>query len=198
MTPFEKQQIRTLVWKEWRQVRAVIFMAVGILVLMMLIPMWSPIRVKDSFYMGTGMALLMLSFGLGVVPYGMELNDHTHAYLITRPVDHWKVFVVKLLWSLVPVWSLALIGGIQLAIGDHPGEMNPWRLIFAPMIFLAVQFFILLIPPMVPALILSVSAGLLAVWYLMIAPALLLPVLCGLFLAGSYILAGRRMRGPGW
>jgi hypothetical protein len=198
MTPFEKQQIRTLVWKEWRQVRMVVGMAVLILVIMPLMPLWSPIQIQDAFYTGTAIAFLMLSFGLGVVPYGMELNDHTNAYLITRPVDHWKVFMVKLLLSLVPVWILALIGGIQLAIGNHPGEMNPWRLIFAPMIFLAVQFFILLIPPMVPALILSVSAGLLAVWYLMIAPALLLPVLCSLFLAGSYMLAGKRMRGPGW
>lgn len=197
MTPFEKQQIRTLVWKEWRQVRVVIGLAVAIFVILPLMPLWSTIKAKDAFYMSTVIAFLLLSFGLGVVPYGMELNDHTNAYLITRPVEHKKVFWVKFLWSLIPVWSLALMGAIQMVITGQE-LMNPWRLIFTPMVFLAVQFFILLIPPMVPALILSISAGLLAVWYLTIAPVSLLVVLCVLLPVGSYVLAGKRMRGQGW
>ncbi len=189
MTPFEKQQIRTLVWKEWRQVRAVIGMAGGIFVLSLFMPLWSHMTIQQTFSLGTGMSFLMLSFGLGVVSYGMELNDHTNAYLITRPVEHWKVFMVKLLWSLVPVWIMAFLNAI---------DCISWRVLFAPAALLSVQFFILLIPPMVPALILSVSAGLLAVWYMKIVPMPLLLVLCCLFLAGSYKLAGRRMRGPGW
>ncbi len=198
MTPFEKQQIRTLVWKEWRQVRAVIGMGMGIIILFLLMPVWSPMKLGDAIYMGTVMALLLLSFGLGVVPYGMELNDHTNAYLITRPVEHWKVFVVKLLWSLFPVWILAFLMVLCFLISGQQIHISLWRMVFAPMVFLSVQFFILLIQPMVPSLILSISAGLLSIWCVRTTPWPLLVVLCGLFVVGSYMLAGNRMRRPGW
>jgi hypothetical protein len=204
MTPFEKQQLQQLIWKEGRQVGGVLGLAVGINVFAASLPLWTEVSWLDALTTGPVCALFIASFGLGVVSYGLELNDHTQAYLTTRPIAHWKVFLIKLLWTLIPISLLALLTGICWEGSSHQGpgsherplEFGFW--ILFPLVPLSIEFVILLIRPMIPSLIFAISVGIGFLWLLRFNPWWLALLFGCLFLVGNFYMSRYRMRGEGW
>jgi hypothetical protein len=207
MTDFEKTQLKTLLWKEWRQINAVAYMGLFVIVIMTLMPWFLERAGKmwEGFAFGTLMASLLACFGAGVVSYGMEFNDRTQAYLSTRPVSHRQRFWAKMGVGLAVVWFfnlLALNPFSRTTLFDLFKATEPGLGVCAgltTLVYLTVQFFILLIPPMVPALIFAISAGM---WGISLALVLAEPlsIWAASIVLGflTYFLSRWRLRGPGW
>lgn len=204
MTEFEWTQLRTLLWKEWRQVRGLFLMVLAILVLGPLFLAWSQgiTRDTDSFLVVLFQIMAFLgALGFGVLSYGLEFNDHTDQYLATRPLAHPRTFLVKILLGAglsAGLGFFATLSTLLVArVADEQwaylaGSLAPYWLVLGPCIYLAVMTAILAIPPIIPSLI---AACLIAL--AMVAAAMkvgMLPLLLApLFLYLSYRLAYRRV-----
>lgn len=95
MTELEKLQLKTLLWKEWKQVRVFVALAVFIIVAFGGMAVFDEIDLIDTLPGGAMMASVLTTLGLGVLAYGLEINEKTVSYLATRPVTHPQVFLVK-------------------------------------------------------------------------------------------------------
>jgi hypothetical protein len=208
MTTFEKTQLKTLLWKEWRQLAPVVYMSGLVIGICVAIPFFvSEAKRGDTLSFGSMFASLLACFGTGVVSYGIEFSDRTNRYLATRPVLFRQVFFVKIALGLLVVWSFAFIawaavvlfntGPIITYLFRPTSPFNHWWA-YGPLVFAAVQFIILLVDPMVPSLILAIAGGLLALFFCPAFSPLSLIGICLVLLGGSYYLARWRMRGEGW
>ncbi|MCA9413280.1 MAG: hypothetical protein KC944_18850 [Candidatus Omnitrophica bacterium] len=204
MTEFEWTQLRTLLWKEWRQVRGLFFMVLAILAGGPLYLAWVEgiTQDTDSFLVGLfQIAAFLGALGFGVLSYGLEFNDHTDQYLATRPLAHPRTFLVKTGLGLALSAAVGLVASIATLLVARmmnqewtyiAGEIAPYWWILGPCIYLAVMTAILAIPPIIPSLIAAclIALGMVAmsmkIWAL---PVLLAPV----FLFLSYQLAYRRV-----
>lgn len=205
MTEFEWTQLRTLLWKEWRQVRGLFFMVLAILVGGPLYLAWvAGIGQASLVILMTFLqfSLLMGAIGFGVLSYGLEFNENTDQYLATRPLAHSRTFIVKVGLGLVLSMAISFIANSEVAILAHVSNLDVnlalepdpslplWLL--SPCIYLAVMTAILAIPPIIPSLIAACLIALAMVAAAMkvgILPLLLAPV----FLYLSYRLAYRRV-----
>ncbi|MCG3198381.1 MAG: hypothetical protein HUU16_00650 [Candidatus Omnitrophica bacterium] len=212
MTDFEKQQIRNLLWKEWRAIRDVVILCLALVVspCFLAILFWES-RVLDLILAFLPTASVLACIGLGIQSYGLEFNERTSAYLCTRPISHTRVFLVKALIGLSGAWAVGIAAALQaggiagfLAYQSKPIEGVQWLiewqihwLFIAPATFLLVQVMMLLIPPMVPALIASIAVGLLTPQVMMGKPTVVLPLMPVLLVGLGFLcyhLARWRMR----
>jgi hypothetical protein len=210
MTELERLQMRTLIWKEWRQVRALFFMAIAILVGTALLPFtlladpnFSILLRRDFVCAGAALASVLTCLGLGVIGYGLEFSDRTASYLATRPVTHNQVFLVKvgtgLLACLVVAffaWVLVVATADTSMAGKPESDLRQWFVrwwLVAPTVFLAAQTTVLLIRPMVPALILASTVGILALYASLAASWWMLMPLWVVLVAASRFLASARL-----
>ena len=204
MTEFEWTQLKTLLWKEWRQVRGLFLMVLAILAGGPLYLAWVEgiTQDTDSFLVGLfQIAAFLGALGFGVLSYGLEFNDHTDQYLATRPLAHPRTFLVKAGLGLALSAAVGLVASIATLLVARmmnqewtyiAGEIAPYWWLLGPCIYLAVMTAILAIPPIIPSLIAAclIALGMVAmsmkIWAL---PVLLAPV----FLFLSYQLAYRRV-----
>lgn len=202
MTELEKMQIKTLLWKEWKQVRVFVALAIFILVGFSGIAVLDTIDLKETLSAGALIASVLTTIGLGVLSYGLEINEKTVSYLATRPVGHPQVFWSKVGLSLAVGWGVVL--GSLIAWGmlepgsfyehmedSHPFILRSW--LFVPSIYLTVLFFILAIRPIVPSLIVAISFGLMAFFGCAATPLWIVIPLCLLMLGACYFLARIRL-----
>lgn len=204
MTEFEWIQLRTLLWKEWRQVRGLFFMILAILVVGPLYLAWVEGITRDTenfMVMLFQIAAFLGALGFGVLSYGLEFNDRTDQYLATRPLAHPRTFLVKVGLGLALSFVVGLVASAAALIVARmmnqewtyiAGEIAPYWWVLAPCIYLAVLTAVLAVPPIVPSLIaacLIALAMVAAATKIGVLPLLLAP----LFLFLSYRLAYRRV-----
>lgn len=211
MTELEKLQIKTLLWKEWKQVRVFVALAVFIIAAFGGMAVFDEIDFFPSLVSG-GMAASVLSIlGLGVLSYGLEINEKTVGYLATRPVTHPQIFFVKVCLCLAVAWGMVFVtwmfclmmtpqdsllrGGVMFGHGVDYLILR-WFL-FVPLAYLTVMISVLAIRPIVPSLIVSISAGLVALYLGAIAPIWTLLIACPLLLLAAYLLASNRLHSEG-
>jgi ABC-type transport system involved in multi-copper enzyme maturation permease subunit len=202
--------MRTLIWKEWRQVRALFFMAIAILVGTALLPFtvladpgFSILLRRDFVCAGAALASVLTCLGLGVIGYGLEFSDRTAAYLATRPVTHNQIFLIKVGMGLLACLVVAFFAWVLVAItastpiAHRPeSELREWFArwwLVAPTVFFAVQTTVLLIRPMVPALIVASTVGILALYASLAASWWILIPLWAVLVAVSRSLASARL-----
>lgn len=209
MTELERLQMRTLIWKEWRQVRALFFMAIAILVGSALLPFtvladpaFSVLQRRDFVCAGAALASVLTCLGLGVIGYGLEFSDKTAAYLATRPVSHNQIFFIKAGMGLIACLVVALFAWILVfvtadsSLARRPeSEIREWFArwwLVAPTVFLAVQTTVLLIRPLIPALIVATTVGILALYASLAASWwVLLPMWVGLVALSRFLASAR-------
>jgi len=175
MTEHEKLQLKTLIWKEWQPLQGFVYITIAFAGLGWYLsgPVGQHLG-HERLIMLAIFTPILTCLGVGVMAYGLEFNDKTSAYLATRPTSHNQVFIVKVLLGLVLCLGVALFSRayIALLLGNPlPGtqaakwesHLNLWWL-YAPTMFLSVQTVILLVRPIVPAIILSTSVGLAALY----------------------------------
>jgi hypothetical protein len=210
MTELEKLQIKTLLWKEWKQVRVFVALAVFIIVAFGMMAVFDEIDLIDTLPGGAVMASVLTTLGLGVLAYGLEINEKTVSYLATRPVTHPQVFLVKVSLCLAVAWSVAFVAWIlcwwmgpqvftlKSAWFDESVDLFVARWwLYVPLAYLTVMFAVLAIRPIVPSLIVSISAGLGALYLAAVAPVWTLLLACPLLLLAAYLLASNRLHTEG-
>jgi hypothetical protein len=210
MTELEKLQIKTLLWKEWKQVRVFVALAVFIIVAFGGMAVFDEIDLIDTLPGGAVMASVLTTLGLGVLAYGLEINEKTVSYLATRPVTHPQVFLVKVSLCLVVAWGIAFVAwflcwwmGPQLFTLKSPWFNEDavrfiarWWL-YVPLAYLTVMVAVLAIRPIVPSLIVSITAGLGAFYLGAVSPIWTLLLVCPLLLVAAYLLASKRLHSEG-
>jgi len=212
MTGLAKTQLKTILWKEWRQASDLFYLAVAILVGTAMLPFFAlpgsgfeALFRRDFVCAGAALATVLTCLGLGVVGYGIEFNDRTAAYLATRPLSHNQVFFTKIGLGLLISMTVAFFAWVLVTVfadtvrteGTH-SVLREWFTHWwavAPSVYLAVQSTVLLVRPMIPSLIAACTIGLLALYVSFHSPVWVLAPAWFLLGWASYLLARDRMHG---
>ena len=104
--------IKALLWKEWRELRLFVFLALGMVVLS-----WVLLEVVPAYRGDKNLSVLvtilfalplLFSLFLGVLPFTNEFSRKTQSFLLSTPISTGKIFWTKFLFGLFLLLTLIL------------------------------------------------------------------------------------------
>ena len=173
MNKINGKQIKTLLWKEYRQIRIIILLPAILLSIPYMIKIYNHTFYIKNLQIGMGMmATFLTCFLAGGICYGMEFWGHTRSYLSTRPVSAITVFLIKIIMGLVLCYGVAIISVSLSSLGelgkmredlpiDYLNILNSWW-ITVPAVFLASLIASMLVPLQFTSIILAFFASIIS------------------------------------
>lgn len=112
--------IKKLFWKEWREQRLFFFLAIGIIILSRLVPIFIPKEVmhyeKYAGILSHFVLPILFSLFLGAISFTNEFTRNTKQFLLSHPFTPAKIFWTKFLSGLILLLILALLAHFAFGV----------------------------------------------------------------------------------
>ena len=113
--------MKTLIWKEWRQQRLLVFVTIGAVLASYFFLKVMPFHEIDRDFLSVSELLLLLLFSstfLGVNAFTSEFSARTEDFLLSKPATVSRIFWTKFVFGLFLLYCLILISSTVLCSGN--------------------------------------------------------------------------------